>query len=236
MKSAVIPVLDKGYVELKSTYGTDQSIVDIARISHGVLEGSDRPFQPLIKTLVMKEHFSCFEMAIMDFQIKTPIFVARQWMRHRVGSYLEKSLRYTRVEEPEFYVPDECQDTSKELILASFHHSYETYQALLKKGIRKEEARIVLPLATYTVFHWSVNLRSLMNFLSLRAKREAQFETRMYAFTVGYLMKMAFPATFEAFSQFAYSKSPEVCADFIDNVETVNAAHILLSRETRATD
>ena len=139
-----------------------------------------------------------FETIVFTFDIKCPIFVARQWMRHRIGSFNEESLRYC-VAEREFYVPNGLT-TDMEILWRYMHvASFEHYANLLESGIPKEQARSILPIGIYTKFYWTVNGRSLMNFLKLRLDKGAQAEIREYAKVILDMAKVVAPVSFTKF-------------------------------------
>ena len=169
-----------------------------------------------LEYLLAHAHHSPFEHSVFQFHVKLPIFVARQWMRHRMASYNEVSARYTEAAE-EFYTPTAFRaqdkinrqsstvstelDQSKMLAVYedSVKASYLAYKKLLKAGAAREMARMALPVAQYTQFHWTVNARSLMNFLSLRMDSHAQLEIREYANAIAEIFKARMPWTWEAF-------------------------------------
>jgi thymidylate synthase (FAD) len=196
-----LDVLDKGYVELIDHMGNDYRILEAARMSTGAIpKKGDKKDRKLIHYLYKNQHMSPFEMAVFTFKIKTPIFVARQWFRHRIGSFNEKSARYTEFTW-EYYEPDSfrLQDTenkqgSVDDILIDAEHfdamadlydvediASSVYTYWLQKGIAKEQARQVMTVGQYTEFMWTVNLRSLLHFLELRLHPHAQKEIRVYA-------------------------------------------------------
>jgi len=218
------PLLDKGFVKLVDFMGGDSRAADSARVSFGgVSRGEDRD-RKLIEYLLANGHLSPFEHSVFQFHIKCPIFVARQWIRHRIASYNEVSARYTEVKN-EFYTPTafRAQDTinrqgsiagaafdNRELLKlynASIKASYETYLGLLKAGVAREMARMVLPVAQYTQFHWSVNARSLLNFLQLRLDEHAQYEIRQYAAAIKEIFQAKMPWTLEAFNKLHEKKA-----------------------------
>lgn len=184
-------------VNLIRASGSDIDIVNAARVSYGKTSTqiTDRD-KKLIKYLLEHHHTSPFEHNQLSFRIKAPLFVARQWMRHRMNSYNEISYRY--VEAPlEFYTPlywryqdaknRQCSTgefSNDELLKAykeSLDCSVKTYKLLLEHGVAREIARGTLPLCTYTEFIFTCNLHSLMNFLTLRLHPGAQHEIRAYA-------------------------------------------------------
>lgn len=193
-------------VELVRVSGSDLDVVNAARVSYGKVSSqiSDRD-KKLIGFLMEHNHTSPFEHNQLSFRIKAPIFVARQWMRHRMNSYNEISYRYVKAS-LEFYIPPKwrSQDLkNKQASIGSFDnpeftqklkdaiaYSVQTYEYLLDNGVGREIARSVLPLCTYTEFIFTCNLHSLMHFLKLRLHAGAQYEIRMYAQT---LLKLALP-------------------------------------------
>ncbi len=193
-------------VELVRVSGSDLDVANAARVSYGKFSKdlSDRD-KKLITFLMEHNHTSPFEHNQFSFRIKAPIFVARQWMRHRMNSYNEISYRYVQVAE-EFYIPQawRMQDTinkqssvggfqSDELMDAykkSLKQSHDAYIKLLNDGVCREQARALLPVATYTEFIFTCNLHSLMHFLKLRLGHGAQSEIRDYATA---LLQLALP-------------------------------------------
>ena len=215
-EKVLYPVLDKGFVELVDFMGGDQRAVDSARVSFGGTSKGEERDRKLIEYLLAHNHISPFEHSVFQFHIKCPIFVARQWMRHRIASYNEISARYTEVKD-EFYVPEtfRAQDTVNKqgsvagakldnaLLLETYTNaikaSYAAYGELLRAGVAREMARMTLPVAQYTQFHWSVNARSLLNFLELRLDDHAQYEIRVYADAIRQIFQDKMPWTWNAF-------------------------------------
>jgi len=199
-----ILVLDHGFVRLIDHMGDDQRIVDAARVSYQKGTKKVSTDKGLIRYLLRNLHTTPFEKVRFEFHVKLPIFVARQWMRHRTGSFNEVSGRYSKLPQ-EFYVPEPLRKQSKtnrqgssseivstiyladgeddpgHFIRSSFNNSYADYQHLLEAGAARELARGVLPLNIYTEFYWTVDLWNLMHFLRLRLDAHAQLETRLYA-------------------------------------------------------
>ncbi len=200
-----IKVLDKGFVELIDHMGDDTSVVRAARICHASQPGDEEQDRRLIEFLMKNHHETPFEHVTFTFHVKCPIFVARQWMRHRIASYNELSGRYTEYED-EFYIPskERLDERFIEKMKEVYEFSYKTYQELVDSGVRKEIARMVLPTALYTQFIWTVNARSLMNFLSLRADSHAQWEMQQYALAVAQIFKAICPKSYEAFVKHSY--------------------------------
>jgi len=210
--------LDKGFVKLVEFMGGDQRAVDSARVSFGSVSKGTEQDKKLIGYLLANGHLSPFEHSVFQFHIKCPIFVARQWMRHRMASYNEISARYTEVKD-EFYYPEAFRVQDKinrqgsvrsgaldqEKMLAVYDRaikaSYAAYSELLEAGAAREMARMVLPVAQYTQFHWTINARSLLNFISLRADAHAQYEIRRYADVITEIFRAKMPWTWEAWSK-----------------------------------
>lgn len=217
-EKASYPVLDKGFVQLVDFMGGDQRAVDSARVSFGSTSKGEARDRKLIAYLLAHNHITPFEHCVFQFHIKCPIFVARQWMRHRIASYNEISARYTEVKD-EFYIPEtfRAQDTVnrqgsvtggaldnarlREIYIKAVEASYAAYRELLKAGVAREMARMTLPVAQYTQFYWSVNARSLLNFLSLRLDSHAQYEIREYAAVMRDIFRKKMPWTWEAFNK-----------------------------------
>ena len=214
--------INKGFVRLDGFEATDLSVVNSARVSFGQKKDFlDQSDVGLINFLVKNRHGTPFEHNFFRFHVKAPIFVAREWFRHRIGSFNEFSMRYS-VPELEFYVPDvenfrtqtgkpgsyTFEPMSDENGLVGYlqrqieevnKFSEETYEQLLAAGVAKELARIVLPVNTYTEFYWSINARSLMNFISLRSAPEAMFEIREFSEAIEYIFSSIMPVTYQSF-------------------------------------
>ncbi len=213
---AILDPLEDGIssVELLRVSGSDLDIANAARVSYGRIshEISERD-KTLITFLMEHEHTSPFEHNQLSFRIKAPIFVTRQWMRHRMNSYNEISYRYVKVN-TEFYIPAtfRMQDAqnkqssfgafvNEEMLAAykqSLEYSYDTYNKMLDAGICREQARAILPVATYTEFIFTCNLHSLMHFLKLRLGSGAQKEIRAYAKSLLILALPHFSITLDA--------------------------------------
>lgn len=216
-----ISVLDKGFVKLVDFMGSDSSIVEAARVSYAGKSKGPEKDKKLLFYLMEHKHLSPFEQVVFKFHVKTPIFVARQWHRHRIGSYNEISARYTEVAE-EFYFPKEWRaqdlknkqgsvkgDIDSHLIGRSFEmwcaEAHDHYERLLALGVAREMARMILPVNMYTEYYWAVNARSLMNFINLRADVHAQAEIREYANALAKILKDKCPWTFEAFMKYEWA-------------------------------
>ena len=213
-----IDVLDKGFIRLVDFMGGDNRVVSSARVSFGAVSKGEEQDKRLIKYLLEHAHHTPFEHCYFQFHICCPIFVARQWMRHRWGSYNEVSARYTQVKD-EFYIPSQFrgQDTKNKqgsvptssldqkalikLYEDSVEASYAAYKKLIDAGVAREMARGVLPVCQYTQFYWSVNARRLLNFLSLRTDKHAQWEIRVYADAIAKIFQEKMPWSWEAFEE-----------------------------------
>ncbi len=222
-KEYFFEILDNGFVKLVDFIGGDERAVLAARVSFDMKSKGEERDKRLIEYLLKHEHFTPFEHCVFQFHIKCPIFIARQWMRHRWGSYNELSARYTEIKD-EFYIPEKfrVQDTKnkqgsiqdktlnhsqlKKTYQKAIENSYKTYKELISRGVAREMARMVLPVATYTQFYWTVNARSLLNFLKLRLDEHAQFEIREYAKAIAEIFKLKMPWTWEAFNKI-YAKN-----------------------------
>ena len=215
-----IPVLDHGFVRLDDAMADDLSVVNSARVSFGrrvtELEEADHG---LIRFLMRERHGTPFEHNSFRFHVRCPIFVAREWFRHRVGSFNEFSMRYARATD-DFYVPapedvrtqvgkpgaytfepvePELAEATREELRAVYEAAFATYERLVEQGVARELARAALPVGAYTEFFWTVNARALMNFVSLRAAETAQREIRRYAEAVEQLFAERMPVTYQAF-------------------------------------
>jgi thymidylate synthase (FAD) len=218
-----VKVLDHGLVRLVESMGSDLSIVRAARNSYdaawraGKDTGSD---ERLIKYLLKNRHTSPFESVVFTFEVKAPIFVFRQWHRHRTWSFNEVSARYAELP-AEFYVPEPEQITTQsssnkqmrtlekhpraedwaKLMNGANLSSFDMYQAMLADGVPRELARSVLPVATYSRMFATVDLHNLMHFLTLRLHEHAQYEIRVYAEAMLGLVAPVVPVTIEAFHE-----------------------------------
>jgi thymidylate synthase (FAD) len=215
-----IPVLDHGFVRLDGALADDLSVVNAARVSFARRkEAMDDSDIGLVWFLLRERHGTPFEHNAFRFHVRCPIFVAREWFRHRIGSYNEFSMRYaeakddfyvpaaedvrTQVGKPGAYtfetVPPELAASTQAALEASYAAAFATYQGLVAQGVAREIARAVLPVGIYTEFYWTVNARALMNFLSLRNAETAQREIRAFAAAVEELFAAEMPVTHAAF-------------------------------------
>jgi thymidylate synthase (FAD) len=215
-----IPCLDKGFVKLVDFCGSDQRIVQAARVSYGDGTKSVREDKGLIDYLMRNLHTSPFEQVSFTFHAKMPIFIARQVVRHRTAKLNEISGRYSIIQD-EFYVPDESrmlkqssdnkQGSSLDLIDNPADHIeqmqnehsflYANYEDYLESGMAKELARINLPLSTYTEWYWTIDAHNLFHFLKLRLDPHAQYEVRVFAQAKYDLIKPIVPYACESFER-----------------------------------
>lgn len=210
-----LPVHKHGHVALIDKMGNDEAVVAAARISYASKGRSED--RALIRYLLRMRHTTPFEMAVLKFEVKMPLFVARQWVRHRMASINEVSARYTQLPEemfiPESFsvqstdnkqgrgdkLPDDIQDILRGFMEGANEESYSVYHSLLEAGVARETAREVLNLNIYTTFIWKIDLHNLMHFLSLRLDPHAQEEIRDYAEVIEKLVALYFPICYEAF-------------------------------------
>ncbi len=217
------PVLDKGFIRLVDYMGGDDRIVQAARVSYGEGTKSYRQDKGLITYLLRNDHTSPFEQVVLTFHVKMPIFVARQWIRHRTARLNEISGRYS-VMKDEFYVPapedvsaqsennkqgrteEPLAPAEAEKVRAFFaegqKRSYEEYSELLDDGIARELARINLPLSLYTEWYWQMDLHNLFHFLRLRLDPHAQREIRLYAEAILEITEKVAPIACGAFRDY----------------------------------
>lgn len=221
-KNTVFDVLDYGEVELIDKLGNELSIVNAAKVSFAsYLSEMDEQAIGLLKFLLKNKHATPFEHVIFKFRIKAPIFVAREWFRHRWSSFNEMSMRYHVPPVNLFYIPEPgnirrqvgkpgaysfepvnnsvLENEVIDAMSSAYGYTESVYRQLLELGIAKEVARAVLPVGQYTEFIWTVNLRSLINFLSLRNEKSAQFEIKEYAAVIENIIKDLMPITYETF-------------------------------------
>ena len=211
-------VLSGSKVTLVDHMGDDYRVLEAARVSTGAeaRKGDDKD-RKLIQFLWKQEHGTPFEQVVFTFKVKTPIFVARQIFRHRISSFNEMSGRYRELPTV-FFMPDEFraqnkegnkqgsvidpsinQDMAASLVIASYDEAEQTYKSLLAMGVANELARIVLPVGIYTEFYWTINFRSLANFLHLRLDPHAQPEIQDVALQIEEIVKPLIPWIYEAF-------------------------------------
>lgn len=217
------PVLDHGFVRLVDVMGDDEAIVQAARVSYGKGTKSVSEDRGLIRFLMRHKHTSPFEMVEFKFHVKLPIFVARQWIRHRTANVNEYSGRYSEMPD-EFYVPvpemispqsktnKQCRaDGPVDLEMAGAiaqkmqttqSKLYDEYTEYLGDGVAREIARINLPLSAYTEWYWKIDLHNLFHFLRLRLDPTAQYEIRAYAEIMKEMIRPFVPLAYAAFEDF----------------------------------
>ena len=217
-----IKCLDKGFVRLVDSMGGDDAIVQAARVSYG--QGTSKISQDrgLIRYLMRHRHTTPFEMVEFKFHCKMPIFVARQWVRHRTANINEYSLRYSEARD-EFYFPDpehiqfqsalnkqgrsgEVPLELKQKVLAHFkeisERSFSMYQELNEAGVARELARSLLPVNIYTEWYWKNDLHNLLHFIGLRSDSHAQYEIRVYSDAMSESVKAVAPFAWEAYQDY----------------------------------
>jgi len=204
--------------------GGDQAIVQAARVSYGEGTKTVHEDRGLIRYLMRHQHTTPFEMVELKFHVKLPIFVARQWIRHRTANVNEYSGRYSIMKD-EFYlprhqaihyqslrnkqgrrkdeVPEELRQRVLEILTASQQKLYGEYEQMLESDIARELARINLPLSLYTEWYWKIDLHNLFHFLQLRLDDHAQYEIRVYAEAMAEITKRVSPLAWEAFEDYA---------------------------------
>ncbi len=252
-----LQVLDAGFIRVVDVMGDDRSIVEAARISYGTTATDVTRDRGLIRYLMKNRHTSPFEMCEIKLHLKMPIFVARQWLRHRTANVNEYSGRYSIMNE-DCYIPQierigfqsttNHQGTEKgkitvdEQILAQYRIELlskdckTTYNKLIDSGISKELARIVLPVNTFTEMYWKIDLHNLLHFLKLRMADDAQEEIRVYARAIAEIVKEWVPLTYEAFIDYvvdAHVLSKEalrVIKTMINNCDVPNWSEFSLTK------
>ena len=217
-----IKCLDKGFVRLVDSMGGDDAIVQAARVSYG--QGTSRVSQDrgLIRYLMRNRHTTPFEMVEFKFHCKMPIFVARQWVRHRTANINEYSLRYSEARD-EFYTPDpehiqfqsalnkqgrmgDVPAEMKQKVLDYFNEiserSFAMYTELNEAGVARELARAILPVNLYTEWYWKNDLHNLLHFVGLRSDSHAQYEIRVFSDAMAESVKAVAPFAWEAYQDY----------------------------------
>ncbi len=217
-----IRVLDKGFVRMVDYVGGDERIVQSARVSYGKGTKSVREDRGLINYLMRHRHTSPFEQVSLTFHTRMPIFVARQWVRHRTAKINEISGRYSILED-EFYVPEPDQirpqsqmnrqgraqepldrETAEGIIQTleeDQRQIYGHYEDMIGQDVARELARINLPVSLYTEWYWKSDLHTLFHFIALRMNDHAQHEIRVYAEAMARCAKAVAPLAYEAFEE-----------------------------------
>jgi len=216
-------LLGKGLIRLVDYMGADESVVQAARVSYGRGTTKRSRDRHLIRYLMRHKHTTPFEMIETKWHAKMPIFVARQWVRHRTASINEYSGRYS-VMPDEFYVPtpervqlqstanrqgsgdaevpSELQQRVLDILTSDANQVFSHYNEMEEENITRELARIGLPLSAYTEWYWKMDLHNLFHFLGLRIDKHAQWEMRQYAEKIGEMTKQAWPLCYEAFEDY----------------------------------
>ncbi len=219
-------VLDHGFVRVIDYMGDDGAIVQAARVSYGKGTKAVQNDEGLIRYLMRHWHSTPFEMCEIKLHVKLPVFVARQWIRHRTANVNEYSARYSILDR-EFYIPAPEQLAAQstvnnqgrgellegeeaqrvlDLLRADAGRAYDHYEAMLsqdgQKGLARELARMNLPANIYTQWYWKVDLHNLFHFLRLRADAHAQYEIRAYAEAICDIVKDWVPFAFAAFEDY----------------------------------
>lgn len=219
------PVLDHGMVRIIDYMGDDAAIVQAARVSYGTGTETAKSDRGLIRYLMSHWHSTPFEMVEVKLHVKLPVFVARQWIRHRTANVNEYSARYSILDR-EFYIPEPEQLAKQSvlnkqgraeildpvaaqevlnLLMQDAHRSYDSYELMMNEdayGLARELARMNLPTNIYTQWYWKTDLHNLLHFLRLRADAHAQYEIRVYAEQICKLIQPWVPHSFEAFEDY----------------------------------
>lgn len=220
------PVLDHGFVRMVDYMGDDAAICQAARVSYGKGTKSVQNDEGLIRYLMRHWHSTPFEMCEIKLHVKLPVFVARQWIRHRTANVNEYSARYSILDR-EFYIPApehvsaqsvvnnqgrgdtlEGEEAARvlEILKADSTRAYDNYEAMIsqdgQQGLARELARMNLPANIYTQWYWKVDLHNLFHFLRLRADAHAQYEIRVYAEEICKIVADWVPFAFRAFEDY----------------------------------
>ena len=217
-----LPVLDKGFVRVIDYMGDDAAVVQAARVSYGKGTKHGSQDQSLINYLMRNNHTTPFEMCEIKLHVKLPIFVARQWVRHRTANINEYSARYSILDK-EFYIPKveniatqsksnnqgreaeslpiEAASKIQEILRNDAVNCYKNYENLLEQNLTRELARINLTTNFYTQWYWKIDLKNLLHFIKLRNDKHAQFEIREYAAIIMNIVQKWVPMTYNAFIQ-----------------------------------
>ena len=221
-----IPVLDHGFIRVIDYMGDDSAIVQAARVSYGAGTKHVQNDEGLIRYLMRHWHSTPFEMCEVKLHVKLPVFVARQWIRHRTANVNEYSARYSILDR-EFYIPDPSQLAAQStvnnqgrgevlsgeesarvlaMLKSDAAQMYDHYEAMLsqdgQQGLARELARMNLPMNIYTQWYWKTDLHNLFHFLRLRADPHAQYEIRVYAEAIAACVRDWVPLAFGAFEDY----------------------------------
>ena len=233
-----VEVLGNGFIELLDVMGNDDSIAEDARASYGKGTKKKGDNDDLIDRLMRDRHTSPFEMAEMKFVVKCPLFVARQWFRQRMFSYNEYSMRYSEPMEDECYIPDPedwrlqsktnkqgsqgnlietsgmkaCEELTKQYGVVE-DRAFGAYRNAIDAGVSREQARVCLPVGTFTQFVFKSDLHNLLHFLSLRKKKDAQREIRVYAHLISEAVQLYFPVTYRSWMDHVFHAFKLSCTE-----------------------
>ncbi|MFT6531681.1 MAG: thymidylate synthase (FAD) [Limimaricola cinnabarinus] len=221
-----MPVLDHGFVRMIDYMGDDAAICQAARVSYGRGTKSVQNDEGLIRYLMRHWHSTPFEMCELKLHVKLPVFVARQWIRHRTANVNEYSARYSILDR-EFYIPRAedlaaqsaqnnqgrgdvlgAEESARVLdwLREDAHRAYDHYKAMIsdegQQGLARELARMNLPANIYTQWYWKVDLHNLFHFLRLRSDPHAQYEIRVYADAICEMVRDWVPAAYRAFEEY----------------------------------
>jgi len=216
------PVLDRGFVALVDYMGGDNAIVQAARVSYGKGTKSVNDDTGLVRYLMRHRHTTPFEMVELKFIASMPMYVARQWVRHRTANINEYSARYSELPDkfdiPELErirpqsksnkqgregtLPDGIAEEFQKNVQDISSNAYAAYQRALQGGVARETARIILPVSAYTEWYWKIDLHNLFHFLALRMDAHAQREIREYANAMANITKMVTPIAYKAFEDY----------------------------------
>lgn len=256
-----IPCLDHGFVRLVDYMGGDASIVQAARVSYGKGTKTTNEDRGLIRYLIRNHHTTPLEMVEMKWHCKMPIFIARQWVRHRTASINEYSLRYSEPKD-EFYIPkadeirfqsvtnrqgsseekvsDEVASKVIDFITQTSTSSMRAYEDMSKDGIAKELARMGLPINLYTEWYWKNDLHNTLHFLKLRLDHHAQKEIRTYAEAMASVVKKVTPLAYEAFEDYVLNSVSfsalelKAIRTWMTGIPSEEAASIIENKRERA--
>ncbi len=221
-----IPVLDHGFIRVIDYMGDDAAICQAARVSYGRGTKSVQNDEGLIRYLMRHWHSTPFEMCEVKLHVKLPVFVARQWIRHRTANVNEYSARYSILDR-EFYIPEAAHLAAQSVVnnqgrgealtdeeaarilrwlKEDAGRAYDHYEAMIsqdgQQGLARELARMNLPANIYTQWYWNVDLHNLFHFLRLRADAHAQYEIRVYADAICKVVADWVPAAYRAFEDY----------------------------------
>ena len=241
-----IPVLDHGFVRVVDYMGDDAAICQAARVSYGKGTKSVQNDAGLIRYLMRHWHSTPFEMCEIKLHVKLPVFVARQWIRHRTANVNEYSARYSILDR-EFYIPApehvaaqsvvnnqgrgealQGEEAARvlEILKADSARAYDSYEAMIsqenQQGLARELARMNLPANIYTQWYWKVDLHNLFHFLRLRADAHAQYEIRVYAETMCRLVADWVPFAYKAFEDYRLG-AVNLSAQMVDSLRRMLA-------------